>query len=184
MNMTLGEKIRELRKINGMSQEYLAEQMEVSRQSISKWENDTAEPSSDKLFKLADIFEVSVIELRNPNSKVELVLNIRKEIATMKKSKPLIVFIVLSLIIFISLFAFGIYANFNGGYSEQTILYIMVASASFMFLSFAPIFVLILRFVYNDCKRNGIKPTFWVIISMSFIGLAYYFIKRDTLVNN
>ncbi len=183
MNMTLGEKIRELRKINGMSQEYLAEQMEVSRQSISKWENGLSEPSSDKLFKLANIFNVSVIELRNPNSNVELVLNIRKEITTMKKSKPLIVLIILSLTIFISLFAFGIYANFNGRYSEETILYIMIASAGFMFLSFAPIFVSILQFVYKDCKRNGIKPTFWVIISMTFVGLAYYFIKRDALAN-
>ncbi len=183
MNMRLGEKIRELRKINGMSQEYLAEQIEVSRQSVSKWENDMSEPSSDKLFKLADIFNVSVVELRNPNSKVELVLNIRKEITTMKKSKPLITFIVFSFIIFISLFAFGFYAAFAGNYNDQIILYIMIASAFFMFLSFTPIFISILRFVYKDCKNKGINPTFWVIISMTFVGLAYYFIKRDTLVS-
>ncbi len=183
MNMTLGEKIKELRKINGMSQEYLAEQMEVSRQSVSKWENDIAQPSSDKLFKLADIFKVSVVELRNPNSKVELVLSIRKEIITMKKSKHMIALIITSFIIFISLFAFGFYAAFSENYSQQTILYIMIASAFFMFISFTPIFVSILNFVYKDCKSNGIKPTFWVIISTTFVGLAYYFIKRDTLRN-
>ncbi len=183
MNMTLGEKIRELRKLNGMSQEYLAEKMQVSRQSISKWENDVSEPASDKLFKLAEIFKVSVIELRNPNSKVELVLNMKKEITIMKKSKPLVALIVLSLIVFLSLFAFGIYANFTGLYSQQVILYIMISSAFFMLISFLPIFIAILNFVYKDCKRNGIKPTFWVIISTTFVGLAYYLIKRDSIAS-
>ncbi len=183
MNMTLGEKIRELRKLNGISQEYLAEQMEVSRQSVSKWENDMSQPSSDKLFKLADIFKVSVVQLRNPHSQVELVVNIGKEITNMKKSRLLIAFISISLIIFICLFAFGIYANFNGGYSREIILYTMIGSAFFMVLSFAPIFISILHFVYKDCKERGVKPTFWVIISTTFIGLAYYFIKRDTLAS-
>ncbi len=182
MSMSLGEKIRELRKLNGMSQEYLAEMMEVSRQSISKWENDLAEPSSEKLFKLADVLNVSVVELRNPNSRVELVLNMRKEIVTMKKSKPLIAFIIISLIIFISLFLFGIYANFSGNYAETTILYLMIASAVFMCFAFLPVFIYILNFVYKDCKSRGIKPTFWVIISTTFLGLAYYLIKRDSLV--
>ena len=38
IDMTLGEKIKELRKARGLSQEELAEQINVSRQAVSKWE--------------------------------------------------------------------------------------------------------------------------------------------------
>ncbi len=183
MNMTLGQKIRELRKLSGMSQEYLAEKMEVSRQSVSKWENDLCEPSSEKLFKLAELFKVSASQLRNPDSHVELVLNMRKEITTMKKSKPLVAFIIISAIIFLALFVFGFYAAFSGNYSNETVFYIMLTSALFMVFAYLPIFISILRFVYRDCKKNGVKPSFWVIISTTFIGLAYYIIKRDSLVS-
>jgi len=61
--MTIGEKICELRKANGLSQSELAEKLEVSRQSISKWETDSAVPELDKLMRLCDIFDVSLDEL-------------------------------------------------------------------------------------------------------------------------
>ena len=43
--MTIGEKIVKLRKRNGMSQEAFSEKLDVSRQAVSKWENDTAQHS-------------------------------------------------------------------------------------------------------------------------------------------
>ena len=46
--MTLGEKIQQLRKAAGISQEQLAEQLDVSRQSISKWELNDAVPEISK----------------------------------------------------------------------------------------------------------------------------------------
>ena len=61
--MSIGSRIYEFRKANNMSQEALAEQLEVSRQSVSKWETDTATPELDKLLKMCDIFEISLDEL-------------------------------------------------------------------------------------------------------------------------
>lgn len=61
--MNLGEKIYELRNENNFSQGALADALQVSRQSISKWENNMAVPDLDKLIKLCDIFEVSLDEL-------------------------------------------------------------------------------------------------------------------------
>lgn len=58
--MTLGEKIYALRTAGGMSQTDLAEALEVSRQSISKWETDASVPELEKLIKLSEIFEVSL----------------------------------------------------------------------------------------------------------------------------
>lgn len=52
--MKLSEKIVELRKINGMTQEELASICNVSRQSISKWEADIALPETEKLLTLPE----------------------------------------------------------------------------------------------------------------------------------
>lgn len=58
--MTTGEKISILRQQKNLTQEQLAELMNVSRQSISKWESDAAYPETDKLIALADYFGCSV----------------------------------------------------------------------------------------------------------------------------
>ena len=57
--MILGEKIMELRKKNGWSQEELAGKLKVSRQSVSKWESAMSVPELDKVLQLSEIFEDS-----------------------------------------------------------------------------------------------------------------------------
>ena len=57
--MTIGEKIAHLRTVQGLSQEQLAEKINVSRQSISKWEMDQALPQIDKVLQLCEILDVS-----------------------------------------------------------------------------------------------------------------------------
>lgn len=58
--MKLSEKIIELRKANGMTQEELATICNVSRQSISKWEADIALPETEKLLILGETFHVPI----------------------------------------------------------------------------------------------------------------------------
>lgn len=57
------ENLRAFRKQKEFSQEYLAEKMNVSRQTFSKWENGTAMPDLKKLTDLATLFDVSMDEL-------------------------------------------------------------------------------------------------------------------------
>ena len=57
--MTLGEKIQELRRRRGMSQDELAEKLDVSRQAISKWERDEAIPETEKVVRIARELDVS-----------------------------------------------------------------------------------------------------------------------------
>ena len=57
--MILGDKIIELRKKNGWSQEELAEKMEVSRQAISKWEGAQSVPDMGRIVRLSELFGVS-----------------------------------------------------------------------------------------------------------------------------
>lgn len=61
--MSLGSHIYELRTKRGMSQSKLAEELGVSRQSVSKWETDTAVPDLDKLIKMSQLFLVTLDEL-------------------------------------------------------------------------------------------------------------------------
>lgn len=61
--MTLGSRIAALRAAQGLSQTELAERLEVSRQSVSKWETDGSVPELDKLLHLAEIFGVTLDEL-------------------------------------------------------------------------------------------------------------------------
>ena len=61
--MTLSERIVALRTGLGMSQGDVAEKLEVSRQSVSKWETGQSVPDLDKIIKLADLFGVTVDEL-------------------------------------------------------------------------------------------------------------------------
>lgn len=61
--MNIGSTIYKLRTAKNLSQEELAEMLEVSRQSVSKWETDSATPDLDKLVKLCDIFGITLDEL-------------------------------------------------------------------------------------------------------------------------
>ena len=61
--MSIGNNIYKLRTSKNLSQGELADQLDVSRQSVSKWETDAAVPDLDKLMKLCDVFEVSLDEI-------------------------------------------------------------------------------------------------------------------------
>ncbi|MGN1457748.1 MAG: helix-turn-helix domain-containing protein [Acutalibacteraceae bacterium] len=61
--MTFAEKLKSMRKQSGMSQEKLAEKIGVSRQAITKWENDTGIPDIENILAISSLFNVSVDEL-------------------------------------------------------------------------------------------------------------------------
>ncbi|MBO5428792.1 MAG: helix-turn-helix transcriptional regulator [Peptococcaceae bacterium] len=63
--MKLSDKLIALRKNAGMSQEELAEKLDVSRQAISRWENGSAKPDADHLLQISKLFEVTADYLLN-----------------------------------------------------------------------------------------------------------------------
>ena len=69
--MQFSEILTKRRKLFGITQDELAEKLDVSRQSISKWENGECMPEAEKLIKLSDILDISLDELmgrKNPES--------------------------------------------------------------------------------------------------------------------
>lgn len=80
--MSFGQNLQFLRKMHrGMTQDELAEKMGVSRQTISKWEMDSAFPEMEKAMALCDLFSCSLDALlrENMNSDSERYINIRLE---------------------------------------------------------------------------------------------------------
>ena len=63
LRRSLGEVLKDHRTRCGMTQEFVAESLGVSRQAVSKWENGTADPSTSNLLKLAKLFGITPEEL-------------------------------------------------------------------------------------------------------------------------
>jgi len=60
---TIGETLKELRTERNMTQEFVAENLGVSRQAVSKWENGTSEPSTTNLIAIAKLYGIEPEEL-------------------------------------------------------------------------------------------------------------------------
>ncbi|MGK9185487.1 helix-turn-helix transcriptional regulator [Priestia filamentosa] len=61
--MNLSYNLKKKREEKGFSQEYIAQELHISRQSISKWENGNCYPDLDNLIKLSNLYNVSLDEL-------------------------------------------------------------------------------------------------------------------------
>lgn len=108
--MTLGEKIYELRTQHNLSQGDLANDLNVSRQSISKWENGNSTPDLEKIVKLAEIFNVSLDELIKNEEKEETNINTLEQVSASKPNirekrigKGLLISGVISIFVFLLL---------------------------------------------------------------------------------
>lgn len=86
--MKLSDKITKLRKANGWSQEELAEQLNVSRQAISRWENGTALPDANNILQLSKLFNVTTDYLLNEDyssdNDIPCVKEVRKTLDSQK----------------------------------------------------------------------------------------------------
>lgn len=110
----LSEKIRELRRRAGLSQEELAEKLNVSRQAISKWELGTAVPTADKLVDIADFFGVSLDFLMRENSER---LNVPSKAVTPEKPhkrRKTAAILLLSAAVFLGIVVLVLYVNGAG----------------------------------------------------------------------
>jgi len=85
--MNLGNRIQDLRKKAGLSQDQLAEKLDVSRQSVSKWESGACAPEIDKIVAISDIFGVTTDWLLKGGEKSEPCYN-KKENAVILESSP------------------------------------------------------------------------------------------------
>lgn len=89
--MTLGQKLRKIRSKFGLSQEQLAEVINVSRQAITKWENDGGLPDVGNLQEISEVFGVTVDYLLNDDSNLPA-LSMKKKLDRNKYKNKVIMY--------------------------------------------------------------------------------------------
>lgn len=100
--MRLGERLKEYRNQEGLSQEQLAEKLNVSRQAVTKWENDKGIPDIDNLIVISDELNLSLDELLKGNE------NVKEKIisdSSAKKWHILVIVYLVAIIAYITYFA-------------------------------------------------------------------------------
>lgn len=139
--MTTGEKLQKLRKDHNYTQEELASIMNVSRQSISKWESDAAFPETEKLLALSKLYHCTIDYLLNTdNNDAPDNANLPSgEVgagATTKKRLPFIitcisVHVLVLILFFLPWFRVPLGSDYSGGY-----YYTYYANVSYFELAF------------------------------------------------
>lgn len=135
--MLIADKIKKLRKDNNMTQEDLADKLNVSRQTISKWETNVGVPDIDNIKAICNLFNISTDELLDYNN--ELV----------KKKKQFIIDMSVLLFGIIGFIVFGILLLTNKIDETSSVITINVYGIiSLIFL------LLVIAFIIIMIKRN------------------------------
>lgn len=138
--MTIADKIKKLRKDNNMTQEDLAEKMNVSRQTISKWETNIVIPDANNIVSICKLFNITTDELLD--YKVE----------SIQKKKQSIIDMSVLLLGIIGFIVFAILLITNKIDETSSVITINVYGIiALIFLT------LVIAFVMIMIKRNGKK---------------------------
>ncbi len=161
--MTFAEKLSDLRKTEKLSQEELAEKLNISRQAVSRWEMGTAMPDANNLVQISRLFNVSIDYLLKEEYTKEMCngqSDIHNHIQICKKLKPkyFLIIYLLGLLIFPSLYFFifdgkliffSIFkALFSGGFEAAGVIS--------LFIGFTRIYLtvlIIITIVLFLCKK-------------------------------
>ena len=170
--MTLGERILKYRKKAGISQEELADRLNVTRQSISLWETDQTLPTLDNLIALADIFDISMDEIcgrqtvsnaADESNVTESTVDDVPDAQSQKKAKIyktlLTVMFALSIASLVISLAIAFILLQTTAFPQYAVLMTQFMWIAFLFLPI-PIASLVLRIIFTrkkyKCKKNVI----------------------------
>ena len=131
--MRFDERLIQLRKAKGLSQEQLAEKVGVSRQAVSKWETGDAQPDFSKLIAIADAFETDLDSLcgRSTTYEKEVTKLDAKRNANWKNAILSLIFSVLFLIV-------GVFIGMDATKTEQPSTFTPAASVSGIKFTYLP----------------------------------------------
>lgn len=170
--MKFGDKLIKLRKKHGLSQEDLANKLNVSRQSVSKWESNNTYPETDKIVQICNIFNCSVDDLINDNvTEIEEVE--RKEKNNLNIAlDSLLDFLTKTINMFFRMRA----SNIIKCFFEQLFLIAVLAIVGFILSSMIPSMICkIVDFILNGSYYTvynilkGICQIIWFILSLIII---------------
>lgn len=133
--MEIGNKLKKSRLESKLTQEKVAEEIQVSRQTISNWENEKSYPDIISVIKLSDLYNISLDELLKGDS--EMIKHLEESTNIVSSNKKLLIAFGINIIFFI-LFIF-----FNGVISSNN--YLIIGTASIGILSISALFYQIIK---------------------------------------
>ncbi|MBR1969036.1 MAG: helix-turn-helix domain-containing protein [Clostridia bacterium] len=156
--MEFNEKLQELRKNKGLTQEELAEALYVSRTAISKWESGRGYPSIDSLKEIAKYFSVTIDELLSSNEVLSIAEEDNKQ---REKHFRSLVFGLLdiSVLMFFFLPFFGQKAN---GVIQEVSLLSLNGIASYLQITYYAIVICIAVYGILTLAFQNFQKAFWV----------------------
>lgn len=104
-NMEIGQKLKKARTQSGYTQEAVAEKINVSRQTISNWENEKSYPDILSVIKLSDLYSISLDDLLKGDRK--MIVHLEESTNIVKSNKKLIGAIIGNIILVIVMIAFS-----------------------------------------------------------------------------
>ena len=159
--MTLAQNIIRFRKENELSQQQLAHQLNISRQSVSKWENGESLPGIDNLLLLSGLLNISLDELITGEAYLSFPLHYGKP----KRDKPIVLLSVLALI------GVGLFSAFEDYHEiaqltmsaivEKCLVTLFLLLIMYVFLAYCTPFDFKRYYSYWTLEKKGIRyPVF------------------------
>ncbi len=185
--MNIGENIYKYRTSSGMSQTDLANALEVSRQSVSKWENNSAVPDLDRIVKMSRLFGVTLDELvfGNKGEPKKEVINELPPVLTFN-IKPRVgagaMILVFGMVFFLLSIFWGNHLWFGEEIGELLSLMIsliglsMVATNNIKVFTVCSIIYTVYAFVSYSIIERDSMPNYLFIFAASFVLLAWFLI--------
>lgn len=129
-NINVGQKLQMARNKQGLTQEQIAQQLQVSRQTISNWENNKSYPDIVSLITLSELYQISLDQLLKGDK--AMIEHLSKSTNTVASNRRLLTAIILNIIILI------VFILFNSLITQNTTLLftcflIALASTTFLF---------------------------------------------------
>ena len=133
--MEIGVKLKQARVKAGLTQECVAEKIQVSRQTISNWENEKSFPDIVSVIKLSNLYDISLDRLLKEDT--EMIEHLEKSTNTVKSNQKLILAIAINILILI------LFTLFNGLIVKNN--YLILGGSSLSIISTCMLFYQIIK---------------------------------------
>lgn len=153
--MDLGNELKRLRTEKHLSQEAVAQELNVSRQAVAKWENNTSKPSTENLLLICDFYGITLNELISTKSQCQPESKKpKKKVITIILSVIGLIFLILSVILTVFTKRHSVPDNVIG-YADGSTAIFITSSPWYLYISYGIAFaVLIALIVIFALKRK------------------------------
>ena len=178
--MEISKCIKEARQKNNISQESLAEQLGVSRQTISSWETGKSYPDIVSVIKMSDIFNISLDKMLKEDK--NLVNNMQERMDTVKSNKYIVFTILFAIIFFGGIYLIQIFVDIpkidNLFLNIGVLIVFIVGVLTYLFSN-----VYVGKFLNQKTSNKSILKTIIVMLVIVSLFFIFPFIEDFTTVS-